>query len=799
MHISLNWLKKYVDIDVTAEELGRLLTMLGLEIEAVVEPGREISQVFIGQILDIQPHPDAEKLVVCRTDTGGPEPLQIVCGAKNMKAGDKVPTAVVGATLPGGFAIGQRKMRGIESQGMMCSARELGMGEDHAGLLILDVDAPVGADAKSWLGLDDVIYEIEVTPNRGDWASMIGVARELAAYFRRPLHVPAVSVAEKGTAADTLSSVVIEDAEKCPRYLGRVLSNVKVGPSPSWLAGRLIAAGQRPINNVVDITNYVLLETGHPLHAFDYDLLAGNRIVVRTARPGENMRTLDGEERKLDETMLVIADAEKPQAVAGIMGGADSEVGEGTTRVFLESAVFHPVAVRRTARKLNLITEAAQHFQRGADPEMAVYALNRAAELMRELAGADIAPGILDAHPAPAPSRTVTLRFARSLELLGVDMPADEQCDILERLGFKITARGAATADFLVPSWRHDVSMETDLVEELARFYGYDRIPATLPKIRQSEQVFAPEQKVVRKLRNLLVNQGLTEAMSWTFTSVAEIRRSGLPESFENIVALQNPLTEDCAGMRTSLIPNLLAMAEYNAKRGAQRLSLFELGPVYLPKEGEDLPFEPMHLGILLAGQAHSAHWAEKARATDVYDLKGWLETVSGFFGVPLSLSAHDLMAVFQKGMGAKVLMDGKKVGYMGKVARAVLKDRDIPFDVFLCDIDISGLLQHVGEIPQFAAIPAFPASLRDLAVVVDRNVPAGTLLEIARKNGGEFLREVSIFDIYTGKPLTEEQKSVALSLVFQSPERTLTDKDTEKAMAQILKRLEKECGAVLR
>ncbi|MFA6240661.1 MAG: phenylalanine--tRNA ligase subunit beta [Candidatus Hydrogenedentales bacterium] len=405
MNVSLNWLKEFVDITRSPDELAQDLTMLGLEIEAIERPGEGISNVFVGHILEIRKHPDADKLVVCKTDVGQGEPLQIICGATNMKEGDLVPTAVVGATLPGDFKITRRKMRGLESFGMMCSARELGMGKDHEGLLILPADFPIGQDVLPLLGLDDVVYEIEVTPNRGDWASMIGVARELAALYGSPLRIPNITLNESGEEARTLSSVTIDNPELCARYIGRVLTDVKIGPSPQWLAQRLTNAGQRPINNVVDITNLVLLETGHPLHAFDYDKLLVNKIVIRCAKQGETLKTIDEQIRPLDPAMLVIADAQNPVAVAGVMGGFDSEVSSGTTRIFLESAFFDPSSVRKTSRKLGMHTEASARFQRGADPEMARYAVDRAAALMQELAGATVSRGVIDEYPKPLGGR----------------------------------------------------------------------------------------------------------------------------------------------------------------------------------------------------------------------------------------------------------------------------------------------------------------------------------------------------------------------------------------------------------
>ncbi|HOQ33716.1 MAG TPA: phenylalanine--tRNA ligase subunit beta, partial [Candidatus Hydrogenedens sp.] len=477
MKISLNWLKEYCNFSVSVSELAERMTMLGLEIESIEEPGKEIENVFVGKILDIQPHPQADKLVVCKIDIGKGEPLQIICGAKNMKVGDKVPTAIDGAMLPGGFKITRRKMRGIESFGMMCSGAELKVEEDSEGLLILHPEAPLGEDIRKVLGLDDVIFEIEITPNRGDWASYIGLARELSAYYNIPMTLPQIKISEIEKSASSVSRVTIDCPDFCPRYAGRVIQNVKIAPSPDWLARKLLSAGQRPINNVVDITNFVLLETGHPLHAFDFDKLNENRIVVRLAKEGEQIRTLDGELRTLNTSQMVIADAIKPQALAGIMGGADSEVDNNTVNVFLESAYFDPVSIRRTARAHSLLTEAAQHFQRGADPEMVTWAIDRATSLIQELAGGKVLKGILDEYPKKIQRKNVKLRYERTKKRIGVEIDKDFQKTTMIKLGFSIKQENENEVDFIVPSWRHDVSLEEDLIEEIARFYGYDRIP----------------------------------------------------------------------------------------------------------------------------------------------------------------------------------------------------------------------------------------------------------------------------------------------------------------------------------
>jgi phenylalanyl-tRNA synthetase beta chain len=799
MRISLNWLREFIDFDLPAEDLAHQLTMLGLEIEAIEQSGKDISAVYIGQILSIEPHPDADKLVVCRTDVGQAEPLQIVCGAKNMTVEDKVPTAIVGATLPGGFAIGKRKMRGIESQGMMCSARELGLGDDHAGLLILPEDAPVGENAVSYLGLDDTVLEIEVTPNRGDWASMAGVARELGAHFRKPFHMPDVTVKESGEPAAKRSSVTIEDPDLCARYLGRVLTDVKVGPSPAWLCQRLAAAGHRPINNIVDITNYVLLETGHPLHAFDLAKLQEERIVVRRARNGERLTTIDHEDRPLNPEMLVIADGRAPVAIAGVMGGLDSEVGEGTQTVFLESACFNPVTIRRTARALGMQTEASQRFQRGADPKMAEYAINRAAALMHELAGARIAPGLLDEYPQPLARREITLRHERSDLVLGTNVPAAQQREILVRLGFELLREDPSSSVVAVPSWRHDVKQECDLIEEVARLHGYDNMTVSVPAVRQSDEVYAPLNQRIREVRHFLVGKGLTEMLHWTFTSRKRISQTGLADGYLNAVALENPLSDNYAVMRTSLLPSMLETVSMNIRRGNTDVAAFEVGPTYHPKDGEALPEQRRMLAIALSGCPEQRHWSHPPRNADFYDLKGYLESLCRHLGLPCTLQekASDL---FEEGQAAVFEVDGLPLGQLGRVSRAVAGEFDLSQPVYVLELDLSqALTASSPRRAQFSEPGSFPPSLRDMALLVNTTVPAGTLVNTTRNIGGTLLKHVGIFDVYTGKQVPDGKKSIALELVFQSHERTLTDKDTQKAWDNILKALEAEHGAQLR
>lgn len=798
MKVSLNWLKEFVDIDLGIDELAHRLTMLGLEIESVERPGAEITKVIIGKILEIKPHPDADKLVVCQTDTGEANPLQIVCGAKNMKAGDLVPTAVLGATLPGGFEIGKRKMRGIESQGMMCSARELGLGKDHEGLLILPPDLPIGADAIPLLGLDDVIFEIEVTPNRGDWAGMIGVARELAAYFDRPMRLPESSVRESGAEAKSLTSVTIDASDLCARYIGRVATDVKPARTPLWMAQRLIHAGQRLVNPIVDITNYVLLETGHPLHAFDYDKLAEHRIVVRRARTGEVIKTIDGEVRTLRDDMLVIADAKDPIAIAGVMGGLDSEVGDSTTRIILESAWFEPSSVRKTARTLAMNSEASQRFQRGADIEMAEFAANRAARLISEVTGATIASGTVDEYPRTRIDRSVNLRFARTNALLGTDIPGNEQCSILNRLHFTTVKATHDNAELGVPSWRHDVTREADLIEEIARLYGYENIPATVPRVRKTDTVFAPQEVATRKLRRFLASIGLTEHMGLTFSSLDETRKSGIEFAELAVVRLQNPLAETSSIMRVSLIPNLLEVASLNLRRGVTQIDAFELGHVYHAVEGQSQPNECARLGIVRSGLRESQHWGRTRSPLDIFDIKGTLESVFDYIGIEVVWSAKELSG-FEAGYAGIATYDKKEVARFGRVTSAVSRAFDLNQEVYLAEVDLDALLTKTADPRVFEAPSTFPPSLRDIAVLLDSSIPGLAVAETAKEAGGKLLRGVDLFDVYTGKPIPAGKKSIALSLVFQSNEKTLTDKDTQKAWDNILKALEQKFGATLR
>lgn len=800
MKIPLSWLNEYVDLnDISVEDICDTMTMLGLEIESVEETGADIQNIVVGHIQSIEPHPDADKLVVCKTDVGEDEPVTIVCGASNMSVGDKVPTARIGGTLPGGFKIGKRKMRGIASQGMMCSAKELGLGEDHSGLLILDKSLEIGTDVRGPLGLNETVLEIEVTPNRNDWSGLIGIARELSAHYKRPLLIPDSSVTISTTNTYDVTSITIEAPDLCNRYIGRVVKGVKIGPSPEWLQKRLIDAGQRPINNVVDVTNYVLLETGQPLHAFDLNKLNGNRIVVRQAKDGEIIKTIDQEERKLSSDTLVIADAKDPVAVAGVMGGFDSEVGEDTVDIMLESAYFNPSSIRKTSRTLNLISEASQRFQRGTDIDMVPLAADRACHLIQEVAGGETLAGTIDEYPNLINPVEIQHNFDDISGRIGTSVPSETQLSILESLGFGISETTDSSASVFSPPRRHDATRSADLVEEILRHFGFHNVEPTLPKISPTETVYAPNYKRLQHLRTQLTNIGLTEIYTWAFTSREDLINARLKDLIDIAIALENPLSEKNELMRPTLIPSVLHVASSNIRKTAKNIRIFELAPVYFQTQEADSSSQQDRLTICLSGDRTANHWSATADPCDAYDLKGYLEEVAALLGdTEIVLKSAD-QPTYAMGECASIHTKGNHIGYMGRIHKSVADKFDIDQDIYIAEIQIRSLLKKKRSHAKFQQVPEHPASLRDIAVVVDESVPAGEIKSSATKAGGKLLQNVEIFDIFTGEQVAEGKKSIALNLTFQSHERTLTDKDTDKAWNKIVKTLQHNFNAELR
>jgi phenylalanyl-tRNA synthetase beta chain len=797
VRIPYRWLREFVDTAAEAREAAERLTMAGIETGLVAEGAAELGGLVVAEVLAVAPHPAAGALQICEVSTGG-ERYRVVCGAPNVRAGVRAAFAPPGATLPGGRRVAIATIRGTASEGMLCSEAELGVGEDAGGILLLGVDAPVGADLVSHLGLDDAILEVEVTPNRPDCLAIVGVAREVAALTGGRLRPPDSSVREDATLTTAGWRITIEDPELCPRYAARLVTDVTVGPSPAWLAQRLRAAGLRPINNVVDVTNYVLWEMGHPLHAFDGDLLAERHVVVRRARPGETVVTLDGQSRALVDSMLVIADAERAVAVAGVMGGANSEVRHSTRTVLLESAYFAPGSVRRTAKALGLSTEASYRFERGADIEGLRGALDRAARLIAELGGGRVATGVLDAYPVPRRPLAVPLRFGRIQQVVGACPPRTVVADILRGLGFPATERDG-DFDVVVPAFRRDVAIEDDLVEEIARVWGYEKIPSTLPS-----GVLAltrrPRQLVARDtVRRTLTGAGCQETVSLSLTDPAYLRHLELSLDDPRVVRLQNPLATDRSVMRPTLLFGLLEALATNVRRQAPDVRLFEIGRVFEGRGPGTLPREDTRVGVVLTGlRAPRAWYAPRARA-DVFDAKGAVEGLvealgRGEIGIEPGSAPY-----LEEGRAATVVVQGTPVGVAGELHPEVQKAFDLPTPIFVAEVSLDAVEALPDRVIQYHPLARFPGVQRDLAVVVSLDVPAAEVTRAIEGIRPPWLKRVALFDVYEGAQVGSGRKSLAYSLLYQADDRTLTDAEVNRAHAEVVERLRAELGAEVR
>ncbi len=809
MRISLNWLKSYVDVALPPDEVARRLTLAGLEVSGLEPVGEGIGEVVVGQILEKGPHPNADRLSFCRV-SDGQETHDIVCGATNMEAGDKVALARVGALLPGGVQIRKAKIRGQTSCGMMCSERELGLGDDHAGILILPPETEVGRPVVDVLGLPDVVLEVELTPNRADCLSVVGVAREVAALTGARLRVPQPRFAEEGPPVEEETSVEIRAPDLCHRYAARVIRGVRLAPSPVWLRQRLRSAGVRAINNVVDVTNYVLLELGHPLHAFDLRRLAGGRIVVQRARPGERFTTLDGQERNLDGDSLVICDAERAVALAGIMGGLNSEVQDDTVDLLLESAYFLPANIRTTSKRLGLRTEASYRFERGTDVEGLRLALDRTAELIAELAGGAVARGVWDAYPNRHGDRCVPLRFAKVAGVLGVEVPPDEIVRALESLGLEILQRDPEGLEARIPTHRVDLEREIDLIEEVARLRGYETIPATLPTVPMTCEPAPPHLGLADRTRDVLAGLGLREAITLSFVDPEEDDRLALPADspLRRKVTLANPLSRDTAVLRTSLLPGLLRAASLNARRQNRDVRLFEVGRTYHPAEGQPLPREVLRVASVLTGRRWPLAWWTGAEPVDFFDAKGAVEELLRSLGVSGARfeSAPDVPWL-HPGRAARVVVEAgagtgaepEPLGWVGQIHPDRGEAYELPSPAVAFELDLEALARAAAEPGHFSGLERFPAVERDVAVVVDRTVAAQAVLDALASLDSPLVRSARLFDVFEGGRLPPGKVSLAVRVVYRSEERTLTEEEAAEVEDAILRRLEERVGARLR
>lgn len=791
MRISYLWLKDFVDFTLTPSELADLLTMAGLEVESVEPVGPELEGIIVCQVLEVRPHPNADKLHLCRVDLGD-RSLEVVCGAPNVAAGQKVPFIEAGRSLPDGTLIEARPIRGVRSEGMICSGKELGLSEDAAGIMVLDPSVKVGSLLRDVLGPRDWALELEVTLNRPDCLSHLGIAREVAAALDLPLRYPEVQFTEVAPPVESLTSIAVLRPDLCPRYSARIIRGVKIAPSPDWMRWRLEAAGLRAINNVVDVTNYVLLELGHPLHAFDFNRLEGRRIVVRTAAPGEKFVTLDGQERSLDDRMLLICDAARGVALAGIMGGANSEITDQTADLLLESAYFDPVNTRRTSRLLGLSTDSSRRFERGTDPNGTVKAANRAAQLIRMLAGGEIAQDVADVYPQPITPRSIELRPERVKDILGVSLPKANIAAGLQRLECSVQQNDSEALTVRVPTFRPDLEREIDLVEEVARLFGYDKIP-TAEQARVPLNIpHQPSDAFQNRLAGLLTRLGFDQVLTSSLLSEKDVSLPGYPPALK----LKNPAGDDMAFLRNGLLPGLLRTAAYNLNRNLPDLRIFEIGHVFAMGTGGKQEWEAV-AGVM-TGLRDPGSWDRPQQLIDFLDLKGVVETMLGeilldkfnFFQYNIEHGTADSLEVRQS---------ERPLGRLVQVNPAVAAAFDIETPVFAFEFNLTALQEAAAQRLIYRPFSKFPPLQRDLAFILSESVPAGEALENVRQAAGEALAGCELFDVYRGAQVGEGMKSLAFRLNFQSPERTLTDAEADAAIARVVRVMQEKYNAKLR
>jgi phenylalanyl-tRNA synthetase beta chain len=801
MLVSFRWLKDYVEIDIDPQELAGKLTMAGLEVESVQDTSPGFEGVVVGRIDSVHPHPNADKLSICDVSSGK-EKFRVVCGAPNVREGILSPFAKVGARIPGGFTIRSSRIRGELSEGMLCSEEELGIGEDASGILVLPEGLQPGQDLAEALELKDVVLNVSVTPNRSDCLSMVGIAREVAAITGRKVRYPEIRFSESQEDIHGATSVDILDPDLCPRYTARMIRGVKIGPSPAWMRLRLEAVGLRSINNVVDVTNFVMMELGQPLHAFDYRLLEEGRIVVRRAKEGEPFVSLDGKTRILSADALMICDGVKPVAVAGIMGGENSEVRDDTETVLLESAYFNPSSIRRNSRRLGMGTDAAFRFERGIDPEGVVRALDRAAQLIAETSGGTVLKGRIDQYPQKIPGKTpITLRPVRIREVLGLSVEDDRVRTILSGLEMMVERKEGV---FLVtpPSFRVDISMETDLIEEIARINGYELIPETMPQVQVRSETGDRKEAVETKIKSVLTSLGFSEVINYSFIPQESADILGLPEKDRRrrFVRILNPLSEDQCVMRTTLVYGLLDTALRNANVGCLDLRIFEMGRIFIAAGNGDLPEERGKLAGLMSGVKFTGSWGAAGGDADFYDGKGAIENlldVLEISGVEYRSEGGD--PFLHPGRSCGLFLDGRAVGYLGEVHPDILEKLDLKKRIVVFEVDFEFLSEQSRETGAFRGYSRFPASSRDVAFLVPRDLEAKGILGLIAERREELLEKIEIFDVYMGQSIPENMKSLALRFTYRSPERTLTDEEVNRVHSAIVQGVVKKTGAKIR
>lgn len=792
MKVPYKWLKDYVDIDINAQELGDMLTLSGSKLEEVITSGEEIQNVVTGKLLKIEPHPDAEKLVICQVEVGREEPIQIVTGANNMKEGDIVPVALHGSTLPGGVKIKKGKLRGIMSNGMMCSAEEIGVVEEHPvhGLMILDKDTKVGKDIKEALGLDNPVLDFEITSNRPDCLSIVGMARETAATLNTKYRKPEFDFTEtKGKNIKDELSVEVKD-KLCKRYMARIVKNIKIEPSPAWMQERLTLAGVRPINNIVDITNFVMIELGQPMHAFDKRMISSNKIVVERAKADEKFTTLDETERTLTENQLMIKNGDKSVAIAGIMGGLNSEVTEDTKEIIFESANFDGTNIRISSQKLALRTEASGRYEKDLDPNLCEEALNRACNLVQELNAGEIEEGVIDVYPEKVTEHYVEVDSKWVNEFLGTKLSKEEMKECLDRLELNTEINGD-TLKVLSPTFRGDINIREDVAEEIARIYGYNVIESTViqsPSVRTGKS----RKQILRDMIiESLLASGLNESISYSFISPKVFDKILIPKDSElrNVVKIRNPLGEDFSVMRTTTLHSMMECLQRNYSRNNEFARLFEIGKVYMPASDENkIPEEKNTITIGMYGNV------------DYFDLKGIVENLLEVLGIEnISYVRESENPTFHPGKTALVMLKNKCLGVIGEIHPDVSENYGVEERCYVAEISLDELIENASTKKEYEPIPKFPAVTRDMAVIVDEDILVQQIEDIIKRQGGSILESYKLFDVYKGIQVPPKKKSVAYSITYRDKNKTLTEKEVEKVHNKIVKTLEHLIGAELR
>jgi len=804
MRVSYNWLKEYVDFSLSPSELAKCLTMAGLEVTDILYFGSEVENVVVGEILSIKPISETDRLSLCQV-SDGKQIFSVVCGATNIKVKDLVPFARVGAKFPGGRRIGKAKIRGQTSYGMLCSEKELGVGEDASGIHILPAGSKLGEDIKKVLALEEVVLEVELTTNRSDCASIFGIAREVSAILGANLKPPRIELKENGISVFDLAKVEILHSEACRRYAARVIRDLKVGSSPSWLVKKLETVGLRPINNVVDVTNYVLIELGHPLHAFDYDKLCEHKILVRFATPGEKLLTLDNEERKLTENNLVIADAKRPVALAGIIGGIETSVDQSTRNVLLESAYFTPRVARRTARQFGIDTESSYRFERGVDVENVLIASNRACQLIQELTGGQVASGVIDVYPQPFSPVEIEFSPEETNRILGSNISSKEMGEILKRLGFKISEKeGEKRLWVKAPSYRNDISRHIDLVEEIARLYGYDKIPSGMPKIKINDSVDDKVLILEDIVRDVLTRLGLCEVVSRSLVSPEYYNELDITVSTElkETVEIANPLSREQSLLRTSLLPGLISILKWNLNHGVTDTKIFEIGRVFFPEKR--MPEEKRIVAGALVGTQEEQYWEDSSKAIDFYYVKGIVDSLLGELGIyrqsrvesGIEKSSHFLL---EDRISNKIMLGNERLGDFGELAKNVSRKMEFRDKVYIFELDFDKLCKVIEIKKKYKKLSRFPWVSRDISLVAPEGLTFGEICVKIKKVGGELVQDVKLFDVYFGEQIGPGNKGLACKVIYQSMEKTLRDEEVNSLHMRIVEALEMDLKVKVR